>query len=69
MDEIILQRQYGNEFHTLYVYEDGRIICECLYNLFDKNKNTCSNCKHARDLLDAITHDKVGLFYYDVSTK
>lgn len=68
MIELIYQRKYGEEFHTLYISADGRIKCECLYNLWDKGRDNCSSCRHVYDLLEAIRKGDLEK-YNDVSPK
>ena len=54
----IFQRKYGQEFHTLYVFaskgKETRIVCECLANLYHKERETNSKCKHAQELLASL---------------
>jgi len=51
---LILQKIYGREFQTLYVYNNGRIVCECLAGLFNKEREVNSTCRHAKELREAI---------------
>lgn len=50
----ILQVHNGKEYETLEVYEDGRIICTCLNNLYNPEREINSSCRHAKELRENI---------------
>jgi len=54
MKKWILQVKSGAEYETLEVYEDGRIICSCINNLYNKDREVNSYCRHATELRDNI---------------
>ena len=66
----IYQRLYGTSYETLYVYfrkdKEPRVICDCLYNLFSKDRDIDSKCRHARDLKEALAKNDLHR-YKDVS--
>lgn len=50
----IYQKKYRESYETLYVKSNGNIICECLGNLFNKDREVKSTCRHADDLRKAL---------------
>lgn len=62
MKPIILQDKGGN---ILEIFADGRIICDCLHNLFLKNRNVCSECRHQKKLLNNIIKGNL-IDYYEI---
>lgn len=51
---LLTPKNKDGEHHLLEVYSDGRIICDCLFNIVDENRDICSDCKHCRQLKEAI---------------
>lgn len=52
------------EMETLEVFENGRIICTCLNNLYFKGRNINSVCRHAQRLREDIIKGELENYYY-----
>ena len=71
----ILQKLFYNkenrryEFETLYVSPKGEVRCDtCVNQLYNKSRNTKSDCIHARQLREDIKNNNMSS-YKDVSPK
>lgn len=62
----ILQVKVGKEFETLKVFDDGRITCTCINNLYYKGREINSVCKHSKELRKNIIKGDLTK-YYDIS--
>jgi hypothetical protein len=66
-EEFILQKKY-TDWETLYIFKDGRIICDCLNGLWNKDRDVNSICRHEKDLRIAISKGDISE-YWDVTPK
>jgi hypothetical protein len=66
MNSQIYQRKYGNELYTLEIKKNGKIICNCVKNLYNPKRDYESNCKHAKDLHIALKENNLKK-YIDVT--
>jgi len=67
VNSFILQVKDGNDFETLYVYSDGRVICDsCVNGLFNKDRDYFSYCRHAQKCIKDICRGDLS-DYWDVS--
>ena len=46
---LIIQEPRGN---ILKIYKDGRVICNCLSNLWNRDRNYASHCSHSQKLVE-----------------
>jgi len=51
---LILQRKYKGEYHTLEVWNSGRIICDCIAGMYNTKRDICTDCSHTLDLISCI---------------
>ena len=40
------------EHHTIFVYKDGRVVCSCLANLWNRDRDYASHCSHSQKLVE-----------------
>jgi hypothetical protein len=56
----IKKNEWGQyERETLELKEEGQIICSCLNNLYEKNRDFCSVCKHTYQFLEDLRNNNL----------